>query len=132
MRAMLCLAAYQGLRCVEIAGLRREDVLETRTPAVLVVTTGKGGKERILALHPETLDSLRRLPLPRSGWVFPLQRIDHTSTGGRHFYDAAHQVSLAISGYLRGLDIPASAHMLRHWFGTSLYGATRDLRLTQG
>jgi integrase len=131
MRAMLCLAAYQGLRCVEIAGLRREDVHEDRTPAVLMVTTGKGGRERILALHPETLTALHRLPLPRSGWVFPLQRVDRTSKGGRHFYDAAHRVSMAISVYLRGLDIPASAHMLRHWFGTSLYGATHDLRLTQ-
>jgi len=131
MRAMLCLAAYQGLRCVEIAGLRREDVLEDRTPAVLVVTAGKGGQERILPLHPETLAALRRLPLPRSGWVFPLQRVDRTPTGGRHHYDAAHEVSLAISGYLRRIGIPASAHQLRHWFGTSIYGSTHDLRVTQ-
>jgi len=44
---------------------------------------------------------------------------------------AAHEVSLAISAYLRRLGVPASAHQLRHWFGTSIYGSTHDLRLTQ-
>ncbi len=129
MRAMLCLAAYQGLRCKEIAGLAREDVLEDRSPAVLIVKDGKGGHQRILPMHPETLSALRQLPMPKAGWIFLRQR--ERAANGRHCYDAAHEVSLEIVAYFRRLQIPASAHMLRHWFGTSVYASTRDLRVTQ-
>jgi hypothetical protein len=53
MRAVLSLAAYQGLRCQEIAGIERDDVLEAK--GLLRVVKGKGGHERILPLHPEAL-----------------------------------------------------------------------------
>ena len=65
---MLSLAAYAGLRCQEIAGLDREDVLEAK--GLLRVVKGKGGVERIVPLHPEALAALRCLPMPRSGALF--------------------------------------------------------------
>ena len=122
MRAMLALAAYQGLRVQEIAGLDREDVLDTRDVPVIVVVHGKGGHERIVPLHPEVLSALRCVPLPRSGALFNRVR------GGRH---TAVTVSVAIRSYFDELGIDATAHQLRHWFGTGIYAATHDIRLTQ-
>jgi integrase/recombinase XerC len=122
MRAMLALAAYQGLRCQEIAGLDREDVLDTRNPAVIVVVAGKGGQQRIVPLHREVLSALRCLPLPRSGAVFTRPR------GGRH---TPTTVSVAIRRYFAELGIVATAHQLRHWFGTGIYAQSHDIRMTQ-
>jgi integrase/recombinase XerC len=122
MRAMVSLAAYQGLRCQEIAGLTREDVLDTRDPAVIVVVKGKGGSQRVIPLHPEVLAALRCMPMPRSG---PLLR---TPKGVPH---SPVSVSVAMRHYFAGLGIEATAHQLRHWFGTGIYSASKDIRLTQ-
>jgi len=130
MRAMLSLGAYQGLRCKEIANLSRDDIFEDRSPPVLVVKDGKGGHQRIIPIHPDTLAALRALPMPKSGWIFQLDRAESTP-GSRHHYDAAHEVSLAIVAYFGRLGIPASAHQLRHWFGTTCYKNSRDLRMVQ-
>ncbi len=122
LRAMLALAAYQGLRCQEIAGLDREDVLDTRDPAVIVVVHGKGGHQRIVPLHPEVLSALRCLPMPRSGPLLTRPR------GGRH---TPATVSVAVRAHFAELGIEATAHQLRHWFGTGIYAVTHDIRLTQ-
>ncbi len=68
---MLYLAAYQGLRAVEIAGLRRENVHDLDDPPHLVVL-GKGSKERILPLQPRVLAELQAYGLPRRGPVFTM------------------------------------------------------------
>lgn len=36
-----------------------------------------------------------------------------------------------VSGYFEGLGIEATAHQLRHWFGTRTYAACRDIRVVQ-
>ncbi len=33
--------------------------------------------------------------------------------------------------HLRSIDVNATVHQARHWFGSSVYERTRDLRLTQ-
>ena len=48
--------------------------------------------------------------------------------GGRH---TPVTVSVAIRSYFDELGIEASAHQLRHWFGTGIYAVTHDIRLTQ-
>jgi integrase/recombinase XerC len=111
MRAILAVAAYQGLRCQEIAGLDRDDVLEGK--GLLRVTKGKGGYERIMPLHPEALAALRCLPMPRGGRFSPAD------------------MSVAMIKYLRDIGVDATGHQLRHWFATSIYEATHDIRLTQ-
>jgi len=40
-----------------------------------------------------------------------------------------HYVSDKINRYLHGRGISATAHQLRHWFGTELYRRTLDLKL---
>jgi integrase/recombinase XerC len=121
--AILTLAALQGLRCQEIAGLTRADVLETDAPPSLYVTQAKGGYERVVPLHPATVDALRRAGLPRVGPLF-------TTQYGRPYVPPA--ISRMGNCYLRSLGIDATMHQLRHRFATDFYRASGgDIRLTQ-
>ena len=119
-RCWVLLAAYMGLRCQEIAGMRREDVLEGE--GLLRVTKAKGGKERLLPLHPQVLEALKALPMPRTGWIFDRPR------GGAY---NPMQMSQNFNAFLRRADVEATAHQLRHWFGTNLYAQSHDIRMTQ-
>lgn len=119
-RCWVVLAALQGLRCQEIAGMRREDVLEHED--LLRVTNGKGGHERVLPLHPAVADELARLPMPRVGYLF------HRQQGGIY---SPERLSREFNAFLASAQVPATAHQLRHTFGTALYAVSKDLRLTQ-
>ena len=120
MRCFLLLGSLQGLRCQEIAGLDRDDVIENEM--LLQITMGKGGNERMLPLHQSVLTALRGLPLPASGPLFKLPQ------GGRcHPYNVSHEINL----YLHSLGIEATAHQLRHAFASNVYRVSQDLRLTQ-
>ena len=118
LRCFLLLAAYQGLRCQEIAGLEGDDV--DREGKLLLVRHGKGDKDRILPLHPLVEAALR--DKPRHGRLFLL-------ADGRPM--RPHNVSHRISAHFRLLGIASSAHPLRHAFGTGIYRLSQDLRLTQ-
>lgn len=126
MRLWLCLAAYQGLRCQEIAGVTVDDVLLGYDPPALIVAAGKGRKERVVPLHPETIMAFADFRLPRAGFAFCRQ-----DRPGSKEPVKAHRVSELVAEYLHGLGINATAHQLRHWFGTSVYAVSLDLRLTQ-
>lgn len=119
MRAWLTLAAFAGFRCVEISRLEVDDVL---LDDELLCVRGKGDRERLVPMHREVARSLHAARLPRRGRVFRRPR------GGG--YPAA-QVSREISLYLDGVGVAATAHQLRHWFGTHVYRTSRDLRVTQ-
>jgi integrase/recombinase XerC len=119
MRAMLLLGALAGLRSMEIAGLRAEDVsLARRTMRVV----GKGDKERVLPVHPEVACALESLPLPERGAIFRAE-------SGRPM--TADRVSHVVSRFLHDTGSESGTHALRHYFGTSVYQSTLDLRLTQ-
>jgi integrase/recombinase XerC len=120
MRAMLSLAAFAGLRCQEIAGLDRDDIIEAK--GLIRVRYGKGAKERIVPLHPDVMEALRCLPLPRTGALFVRPR------RGRY---SPNWMSACIGRYLHEMGINASAHQCRHWFATEIYAATHDIRITQ-
>jgi integrase/recombinase XerC len=126
-RPWLVLAAWCGLRAKEIALLRRESVLDAAEPPALIVAIDatKGRRaERMIPLHPFALAELQRLPLPRSGWVFPRR-------DGRPGPNQPWRVSHLCNDHLHSLGIAASVHQLRHWFGTETYRASRDLRVVQ-
>lgn len=122
MTAWLSLTAYQGLRCKEIAGLRRDDLQLDRANPTLIVSAPKGRRERVLPLNVHVEAALRRYGLPTHGYVF-------LSELGRPFAPAT--VSGYIAAYLHDLGIAASAHQGRHLFGTTIYRRTKDIRLTQ-
>lgn len=123
MKAWLTLGAFQGLRCQEIAGLQREDIFEAQEPPVMLVTHGKGGHERVLPLNPLTMPALRVAGLPRAGYVFTQRDTKSPFPPWR--------VSQLINQYLKSIAVDATAHSLRHWFGTNVYARCRDLRVTQ-
>jgi site-specific recombinase XerD len=100
LRAMLALMAGAGLRCCEVAALRWSDV---DMIAGTIHVTGKGGRERVLAISP----AIRRT----------LAAIDHP--GGVVFgpYSAC-RVSQLVNVHLRAVGAGCTAHQLRHRFAT--------------
>lgn len=123
-RPWLVLAGWAGLRAREIAYLRRECVLDTDRPPVLLIDQGaaKGGIERIVPLASYVL---AQLDLPRSGWVF--RRRDGQPGPNRPWL-----VSHLSNNFLHQLGFADTLHTLRHRFGTMTYRGRRDLRLVQG
>ncbi len=122
-RVWLVLAAYAGLRCIEIAALYRHDILDGADPPVLIAH-GKGNKDRAVPMCQRVIDELRAYGLPRRGPLFP--RLD-----GRPGPTGAHRVSDILSQHFAELGIDGRAHTLRHRFGTETYRASQDIRVVQ-
>ena len=121
-RWAVTLAAYAGLRAGEIAALHRRDFEDRDGLIVIFVADGKGGHQRIIPAHPIILELLDELP--GQGWLFPRRdrRPGHVS---------AKLVSTICSQWFRARDLDVTLHRFRHWFGTSIYAASLDLRVTQ-
>jgi site-specific recombinase XerD len=130
MRLWLLLAAYQGLRCKEIAGIRTDDLLLEREPPMLLVSSPKGRRERLLPVHADVETALRRFTGQSRQRGHTNQYLFPFPAGSTRAIRPEY-VSTKINAYLRYLGIDATAHQLRHWFGTEVYGASRDLRMTQ-
>jgi site-specific recombinase XerD len=122
MKAWLALGAYMGLRCKEIAGLRAEDLLLDRDPPMLIVSAPKGSTQRILPLNETAERALKAFGIPARGFLF-------RNDDGQPMQPGT--IGTYIARWLRYCGVDASAHRLRHLFGTTLYQTTRDIRLTQ-
>lgn len=115
-RVWLALAAYAGLRASEIAGLRREDILDYLPRPVLRVV-GKGDKEREVPLSPGLWKTLLDFGLPRRGPLF--LRADGRPETGKH-------VSATANRHLHRMGIRETIHKARHRFASrSLDNGTR-------
>lgn len=121
-RAMICLAAFAGLRCIEIATLDAGDVMGHLSPPVLVVTHGKGEKPRVQPMPAPIIDALRSHGIPAHGPIF---RDRH----GNRF--TASMISHMLRSHMHHCGVIASGHQLRHSFGSEVYRRSRDLRMTQ-
>lgn len=123
-KCFLLLAAFAGLRCKEIAGVRREDLLLHQDPPVLIVSSPKGRRERVVPLHPDVIVALRLHGLPRRGYVFPWwDDPDRSIRPG--------SVSQLGNQHLHGMGIEETMHTIRAWFLTTVHNHTKDMRLTQ-
>lgn len=120
MRAWLCLTALEGFRCCEVARLRVEDIDVTN---MRIRAQGKGAKERVVPLHPVTLDALRAYGLPLAGWVFVKQDSPHPF--------AENTISCYVAKFFRELGSTTTAHQNRHWFATMIHAQTGDLMVTR-
>lgn len=110
-KLMLLLAAYAGLRRFEIASLHTRDI-DGGWMSVL----GKGGNTRIVPVHPALNDYLA---LKTVGHYFPGR-----FTGHRHPDYIGRRISRLLgAGY--------SAHNLRHWFASTAFKQTRNIRAVQ-
>lgn len=121
MRAWLCLGAYEGMRCCEIAPLQRAQILDTLDRPV-IIPRGKGDKERIVPLGEQTLAALRPF-LDRRGYLW--QRRD-----GKPGPPTANRMSQMINKHLHDHGIAATAHSLRHRFATRVQEQSGDLQTT--
>lgn len=112
------LAAYQGLRCIEISGLDREHV----TAAILHVVRGKGGKPRVHDTDPQVWEIVRPMPPgPIARLIISGQR---ASAAYISFRTAEH--------YREKLGLKKmTLHRLRHWLGCTTQRLYRDVRVTQ-
>lgn len=114
-RSAMVLAAYAGLRAAEIAAAER---IHLREGSITVV--GKGGKTRIVPAH----ELVAREYANGQPWVVP--RLDGQAGPNRPW-----MVSRIVNDHLHSLGITDTLHSLRHFFGTHIYRATQDIRLTQ-
>lgn len=115
---MVLLAALAGLRVHEIAKVRGDDFdLERGTLTVV----GKGNKRATIPLHPILLDLVPTMPAGYwfTHWESPDEPIAGKSCGQ------------AISRAMARAGVAATAHQLRHWYGTSLLESGADLRTVQ-
>jgi len=109
------LAAYGGLRCIEVARLARVHV----SPQEIRVY-GKGNKPAMIPMHPLIWEIAQHLP---DG---PITR----RPSGMPATD--HWVSNATSYHLqRKLGIPITMHRLRAWFITMIQRTYKDATVTQ-
>lgn len=120
-RAMILLAAYQGLRAFEIAAVHADDVdLEAGTLKVL----GKGGRLDYLPLH----DLIREIaPSMGDGWWFPARGGRSGHIHGRSVSDQLHDARVR-AGIT---DEQLTGHSLRHTFATELVRGGANIRAVQ-
>jgi site-specific recombinase XerC len=124
-RPWLVLAGWAGFRAIEIARLRRESVLDTARPPVLIAADGatKGHRERSVPMSAFVLAELVPV-LPASGWVF-LRR------DGKKGPNSPGLVSHLANEHLHACGVAASLHQLRHRFLSQAWHASYNLRLIQ-
>lgn len=123
-RPWLVLAAYAGLRAMEIAALTRDAILDTADPPLILVE-GKGEKPRAVPLSPYVWTELLAYGLPRRGHVF--NRHD-----GQYGPNSAAIVSKRANEHLHLIGLPDTFHALRHRFATqTLKAAGGNLRIVQ-
>lgn len=118
--AWLVLGAYAGLRSVDIAALRTDDLILGGSVPFLRVR-GKGGHEDMVAVGMQVVQVIagfqgRRgaLFVTGSGQAIPCEKIDRE-----------------VNEYLARVGLAYTFHQLRHRYGTKLYEITRDIRYTQ-
>lgn len=111
-RLMILLAAFAGLRRAEIARVHTRDIADG-----ILHVHGKGGRRRIIPLHPRITAELGdRKP----GWLFPGRDNGHLSAG---------HVGRLLARHLGGE--PWTAHTLRHRFASEAYSGSHDIRAVQ-
>lgn len=104
------LAAYAGMRCIEVDRVRREHITEEE-----VRIFGKGNKYRIVPTHSALWKAVRDLPAGELTHELDERRI---STRFQRYCVEVH-------------GLKASLHRLRVWFATQAYKQTKDVLAVQ-
>lgn len=123
MRAILVLAAFAGLRAIEISGLLFEDIhREPDGTAYIHVRKGKGNKSRNVEIGQRVIQALQAYGFRRRGYVF----LGHDGQP-----QEPPSISSSANRFLRSQDVDATLHQLRHRYATQMYQVSRDLRMVQ-
>jgi integrase len=125
-RACLGLMYHCGLRVGEAVRIRVKDILGREQPPRLLVSHGKGGKQRYVPITPAMVEELRTwwrthqnpallFPTPGRGWAdrtFTLSQSMHLNTGpmSESCVQSAYRLARAASGINPG----STTHTLRN------------------
>jgi integrase len=122
LRLAVRLAAETGMRCIELAAVKRGDVEGSRGDYRIHIV-GKGGHERVVPISDELAGQLLAVS---TQYVFPTRVRAGWKT-------ADEPISGKRLGKLIDDALPGdwTAHTLRHRFGTVAYQATSDIRAVQ-
>jgi integrase len=111
-RYAIALAAYAGLRRSEITTLDAADIALNREHPILVVRAGKGGKDRVIPVHPALAPLLAE------------------QTFGKYVDIDPNTLSTMVTKHLQRNGVSATMHCLRHTFGTEMARVSGSLILT--
>jgi integrase/recombinase XerC len=122
MRAILTLAAYAGLRAIEIAGLDWADLHRDANGSYIHVRHAKGAKDRHVEVGETVVKALQAYGVKTRGPMF-------LGLEGRPM--DSRSISRSANRFLSILGVNATLHQLRHRYGTVGYQLSRDLRMVQ-
>jgi site-specific recombinase XerD len=131
MRCWLLLGAFAGCSAMEIAGIRRDDVMDLASPPHLRIRQGKRGGERLVPLNDQLRDAVRPLKARGDGELWTWEEADLRIAGSESQVvsrKVAHYLRDALTGTSEGRP---TANSLRHWFGHRVFLLTGDLVQTQ-
>jgi len=139
-RTCLGLMYHCGLRVGEAVRIRVQDILGREQPPRLLVSHGKGGKQRYVPITPAMVQELRAwwrthqnptllFPTPGRGWAdrtFTLSQSMHLNSGpmSESCVQSAYRLARAASGINPG----STTHTLRHSYATHLLEEGVSLR----
>lgn len=118
-RALVALCGGVGLRISEARSIRAQDITITQHgPYVRVL--GKGAKER-------------HVPIPPLAWtaIEPVWKANDDGGPLIKLSDRGARALITRLGHRAGVSRPGASHDLRMTFGSSVYGASKDIRTTQ-
>lgn len=121
--AILALAAFAGLRAIEVARLSWSEVGVGDMSPQIRINHGKGGHARVVPMSKALEAILAALP-SRRGPVIP--RLD-----GLPGQCEAHRISSRANTYLHDMGIVETLHQCRHRFATTAYQSCQDIRAVQ-
>ncbi len=121
---ILSLMVQEGLRCCEVAALEHGDI---DLAEHLILVRGKGGHERALPITEETWRSIHAYWTEHPAHVGPLIRSFSRPNRGI----GAQHISVLVSQWMHGADVPATAHALRHTAATDMLRSGAHVRDVQ-
>lgn len=130
-RTAIMLMYYAGLRVSEVTGLQWKDVDLERS--LIHLKNAKGGKERVVFLHPRLRDALSML---RGSCSASDQREVHTyvlegGSGRGRYSSRSIQLIVGRASERAGIERKVTPHTLRHSFATHLLEGGADIRQIQ-
>jgi integrase/recombinase XerD len=127
---MLELLYATGIRVSELVSLDVEDFYQQ---AGLVRCWGKGGRERLIPVHPQAIQIVQEYlsaarPQLRSNWG---EKALFLNRRGQRLTRQGFWQILKAYGEASGIKARITPHVLRHSFATHLLGGGADLRVVQ-